>query len=159
MVSAVVDWALHPKLFLSMRLHCLVLFHLGTHHLQELFDSNTTYKPVVNQVDLHPFMQRRDLVSFCEAHNIALEVRSRYMSAPCPPLPALRCTVIIAADAMIADRDMASCITVLGPAGTRRALRPSHSAENRQSTQEYARSSPHVSLAVEGGGRYSVTTH
>jgi len=29
--------------------------------------------PVVNQIDLHPFMTRTDVVSFCKEHRIALE--------------------------------------------------------------------------------------
>jgi diketogulonate reductase-like aldo/keto reductase len=30
--------------------------------------------PVVNQIDLHPFMRHPDIVSICEKHNIVLEV-------------------------------------------------------------------------------------
>lgn len=42
-------------------------------HLQELYESKPKYLPVVNQVDLHPFMVRAELVKFCKAKNIVLE--------------------------------------------------------------------------------------
>lgn len=44
----------------------------GVRHLKEMLDQG--FKPVINQVDLHPFMTRNDIVSFCEQHDIILEV-------------------------------------------------------------------------------------
>lgn len=44
----------------------------GIKHLQELLDQGE--KPVINQVDLHPFMTRTDIVKFCKTHDIVLEV-------------------------------------------------------------------------------------
>jgi diketogulonate reductase-like aldo/keto reductase len=44
----------------------------GIKHLQELLDQGQ--KPVINQVDLHPFMTRTDIVDFCQKHEIVLEV-------------------------------------------------------------------------------------
>jgi len=44
----------------------------GVKHLQEMLKLG--YKPVVNQVDLHPFMTRTDIVSFCQKNDIVLEV-------------------------------------------------------------------------------------
>lgn len=48
----------------------------GVHHLQELFDSKPRIIPAVNQVELHPFLQRRDIVTFCQKHGIYLEAYS-----------------------------------------------------------------------------------
>ena len=44
----------------------------GVKHLQEML--NEGQKPVVNQVDLHPFMTREDIVDFCRKNDIVLEV-------------------------------------------------------------------------------------
>lgn len=44
----------------------------GVKHLEEMLKQG--YKPVVNQVDLHPFMTRTDIVGFCQKNDIALEV-------------------------------------------------------------------------------------
>ena len=48
----------------------------GIHHLQELLDSKPSVKPVVNQVELHPWSGRAELVAFCNKHDIALEAYS-----------------------------------------------------------------------------------
>jgi diketogulonate reductase-like aldo/keto reductase len=45
----------------------------GERHLKELFERQPKIKPCVNQIDLHPFMQRSDLVRFCQVHDIVLE--------------------------------------------------------------------------------------
>jgi hypothetical protein len=46
----------------------------GVHHLKELLeDSNATIRPAVNQIEVHPWLARTDLVSFCHSHNIAVE--------------------------------------------------------------------------------------
>ncbi|OBZ72303.1 putative oxidoreductase C2F3.05c, partial [Grifola frondosa] len=44
----------------------------GVKHLQEMVDARVEL-PVINQVDLHPFMTRTDIVAFCNEHDIALE--------------------------------------------------------------------------------------
>ncbi|QIK62308.1 aldo/keto reductase [Leucobacter viscericola] len=41
-------------------------------HLQELLD-NTGIVPAVNQIELHPLNQRRELRAFCREHGIAIE--------------------------------------------------------------------------------------
>lgn len=46
----------------------------GIHHLQELLLwKDLTIKPVVNQIELHPWMMRTEIVNFCRAHDIELE--------------------------------------------------------------------------------------
>lgn len=44
----------------------------GVRHIQELVDSGVEL-PAINQVDLHPFMTRTDIVKICREHDIALE--------------------------------------------------------------------------------------
>ncbi|CAG8655445.1 2116_t:CDS:2 [Gigaspora margarita] len=46
----------------------------GVKHLQELLDSNPEIKPAVNQI--HPWLTRSDIVSFCNKHNIVVEAYS-----------------------------------------------------------------------------------
>ena len=60
----------------------------GIRHLEELAeevkkDSNLIKAPAVNQIDLHPFMQRKEDVGYCEKHGIVLEVC--YQFSPCRP--------------------------------------------------------------------------
>lgn len=44
----------------------------GIHHLQELM-AVAEVKPAVNQIEIHPFFIRDELVIFCEDHDIAIE--------------------------------------------------------------------------------------
>lgn len=44
----------------------------GVKHLEEMLKDG--HKPAVNQVDLHPFMTRTDIVKFCQKNGIVLEV-------------------------------------------------------------------------------------
>jgi len=46
--------------------------NFGIRHLTEMVDGNVPL-PVVNQIDLHPFMTRNDIVAFCNQHSIALQ--------------------------------------------------------------------------------------
>jgi 2,5-diketo-D-gluconate reductase A len=44
-------------------------------HLQALFDASDVV-PAVNQIELHPELQQRDVVDFCRQHGIAIEAWS-----------------------------------------------------------------------------------
>jgi diketogulonate reductase-like aldo/keto reductase len=46
----------------------------GVKHLQEMLKQG--YKPVINQVDLHPYMTRTDIVQFCQKNDIILQVHA-----------------------------------------------------------------------------------
>ncbi|KAF9903731.1 hypothetical protein BX616_001548, partial [Lobosporangium transversale] len=48
----------------------------GVHHLKELLGSNPTIRPVVNQIEVHPWLIRQDIISFCESQDIAVEAYS-----------------------------------------------------------------------------------
>ena len=45
----------------------------GVHHLQELLNTKPKIIPAVNQVELHPFLQRKDIDDYCKKHGIYLE--------------------------------------------------------------------------------------
>ncbi|KAH7911695.1 aldo-keto reductase [Hygrophoropsis aurantiaca] len=44
----------------------------GIRHMQEMIDSDLPL-PVINQIDLHPFRTRTELVAFCKSQDIVLE--------------------------------------------------------------------------------------
>lgn len=45
----------------------------GVHHLQEMVDTKVKMLPAVNQVELHPFLQRKDIETWCKKHGVYLE--------------------------------------------------------------------------------------
>ncbi|KAF2013731.1 Aldo/keto reductase [Aaosphaeria arxii CBS 175.79] len=45
----------------------------GVKHLQELLDSKPKILPAVNQVEVHPFNTRTDIVEFCHKNDIVVE--------------------------------------------------------------------------------------
>ena len=48
----------------------------GVHQLSALLESGVTTVPMVNQVEISPFVQRDDIVQFCGEHGIAVEAYS-----------------------------------------------------------------------------------
>ncbi|KAH8100787.1 aldo-keto reductase [Cristinia sonorae] len=54
------------------KLKSIGVSNFGVKHLQEMIEAGVEL-PVINQVDLHPFMTRTDIVEVCKAHDIALE--------------------------------------------------------------------------------------
>ncbi|WBW72095.1 xylose and arabinose reductase [Schizosaccharomyces osmophilus] len=48
----------------------------GTKHLEELYASKPKYFPIVNQIELHPFLARDEIVNWCKGHNILVEAYS-----------------------------------------------------------------------------------
>jgi diketogulonate reductase-like aldo/keto reductase len=49
--------------------------NFGVQHLEELF-RHAEIRPAMNQLELSPFLQRRELVAFCRRHGIALTAYS-----------------------------------------------------------------------------------
>jgi diketogulonate reductase-like aldo/keto reductase len=49
--------------------------NFNVNHLEQLMAA-TKVVPAVNQIELHPFLQRREVVSFCKKHGIVLEAYS-----------------------------------------------------------------------------------
>ncbi|KAG9306700.1 hypothetical protein G9A89_004247 [Geosiphon pyriformis] len=48
----------------------------GVHHLKELLSSKPKIKPAVNQIEIHPWLNREDLVAFCKDEGIVIEAYS-----------------------------------------------------------------------------------
>ncbi|KAF5103212.1 hypothetical protein D0Z03_000256 [Geotrichum reessii] len=59
----------------SGRVRSIGVSNYGTAHLKELF-AYARIPPAVNQVELHPWLQRRALVAECQRHGIVLEAYS-----------------------------------------------------------------------------------
>jgi diketogulonate reductase-like aldo/keto reductase len=49
--------------------------NFGEKHLEKLAETSTI-PPAVNQLEIHPFLQRKDLVKYCKEHNIVVEAYS-----------------------------------------------------------------------------------
>jgi len=50
--------------------------NFGVHHLKELIDSKPKILPAVNQVEIHPWLARSEIVDFCHKNNIIVEAYS-----------------------------------------------------------------------------------
>lgn len=65
--------------------------NFGVAHLEKL-RATATVMPAVNQIELSPFLQWRDLVAYCQARGIVLEVGGRPGGrAGRAPVPLLTC--------------------------------------------------------------------
>ncbi|KAG0293813.1 hypothetical protein BGZ96_002263 [Linnemannia gamsii] len=68
------SWKAMEKLHAEGKVKSIGVSNYGVHHLKELLeDSNATILPAVNQIEVHPWLTRTDIVSFCHSHNIAVE--------------------------------------------------------------------------------------
>lgn len=68
-------WKAFRKLREDGRVRTLGVCNFMPEHLDRLFDETGEY-PTVNQIELHPTWQQRDVVEYCRAHNIAVEAYS-----------------------------------------------------------------------------------
>ena len=55
--------------------------NFGEKHIERLLQTAKVV-PAVNQVELSPFLQRKDLVAYCRSKGIALEVRHLISTPP-----------------------------------------------------------------------------
>ncbi|PRP79219.1 hypothetical protein PROFUN_12757 [Planoprotostelium fungivorum] len=53
-------------------IHSIGVANFGVKHLQQLKE-DTNVTPAVNQVELHPWCQQRDIVDYCEKENIVIQ--------------------------------------------------------------------------------------
>ncbi|KAF9080127.1 hypothetical protein BGX23_002612 [Mortierella sp. AD031] len=71
------SWKAMEKLLAEGKVKSIGVSNYGIHHLKELLeDSGATVRPAVNQIEIHPWATRTDIVSHCHAHNIAAEAYS-----------------------------------------------------------------------------------
>ncbi|CAG8470477.1 24225_t:CDS:2 [Dentiscutata erythropus] len=48
----------------------------GVKHLKELIDTNPEIMPAVNQIEIHPWNNRKEIISYCAEHKIIVEAFS-----------------------------------------------------------------------------------
>lgn len=63
--------------------------NFGIDHIEHLLDQ-ATITPAVNQIELSPFLQRKELVDYCRSKNIVLEVMHDHCRCVCM-LPCTLC--------------------------------------------------------------------
>ena len=68
-------WKVMEELGSDGRARSIGVSNFQVDHLQRLFDECDVV-PAVNQIELHPYFQNRDVAQFCEGHQIAIEAWS-----------------------------------------------------------------------------------
>ncbi len=68
-------WRAFEKLFEDKRARSIGVSNYLVRHLEELM-AKANHPPAVNQIELHPFLQRRDTVTLCKSLGIVLEAYS-----------------------------------------------------------------------------------
>ncbi|MBQ4822239.1 aldo/keto reductase [Aquimarina sp. MMG016] len=71
-------WKALEKLYNEKRIKAIGVSNFMQHHLQQLFD-NSEIKPMVNQMEFHPYLVQQDLIDFCNQHKIQYEAWSPMM--------------------------------------------------------------------------------
>ena len=69
------SWRALEKLHADGRARAIGVSNFLVRHLEELF-ATSNEKPAVNQIELTPFLQRRDTVALCQKEKIVVEVYS-----------------------------------------------------------------------------------
>ncbi|OAQ33763.1 glyoxal reductase [Linnemannia elongata AG-77] len=76
------SWKAMEKLQADGKVKSIGVSNYGVHHLKELLDDpDVTIRPAVNQIEVHPWLTRTDIVSFCKENNIAVESYSPLVQA------------------------------------------------------------------------------
>lgn len=65
------SWRALEKIIGEGRCRAIGVSNYMVHHLEELM-SRAKVLPAVNQIELHPWCQQREVVAYCEAHGIAV---------------------------------------------------------------------------------------
>jgi diketogulonate reductase-like aldo/keto reductase len=65
------SWRALERILEEGRCRAIGVSNYMIHHLEELL-GHAKIPPAVNQIELHPWCQQREVVAFCNAHNIAV---------------------------------------------------------------------------------------
>ncbi|WXC60030.1 hypothetical protein SNK03_005883 [Fusarium graminearum] len=66
-------WQALERLYEEGKARSIGVSNFGIKHIDELKQYAKVWPPHVNQIELHPWLQQRDCVSYCEKNNIAVE--------------------------------------------------------------------------------------
>ncbi|KAI8843039.1 putative reductase [Chytridium lagenaria] len=81
------SWRALEKIYADGKAKAIGVSNYGVHHLEELA-KNSTVTPAVNQVELHPYLQRKNLVEYCKhkasllKHTVHLRAEKRCLTDP-----------------------------------------------------------------------------
>lgn len=65
-------WKAFEEIYKQGRVKSIGVSNFQPHHLDELLD-HTSIVPVINQVELHPYLPQTELREYCKKHNIQIE--------------------------------------------------------------------------------------
>lgn len=65
-------WKALEELYLQKRVRAIGVSNFLIHHLDNLLES-ATIKPMVNQLEIHPKYQQREIVQYCQDYDILIE--------------------------------------------------------------------------------------
>ncbi|AYB39480.1 aldo/keto reductase [Brevibacillus laterosporus] len=71
-------WKALEKLYKDGKVRAIGVCNFHKHHLEELIKA-AEVKPMVNQIELHPLLTQKDLLTYCKQHNIQVEAWSPLM--------------------------------------------------------------------------------
>ncbi|KAH6888574.1 NADP-dependent oxidoreductase domain-containing protein [Thelonectria olida] len=69
-------WKALERVHSEGRAKCIGVSNFGMQHLKEMQEYAAIWPPSVNQIELHPWCQQRELVAFCNLHNIVVQAYS-----------------------------------------------------------------------------------
>ena len=81
-----VTWKIMEEIFRSGRARAIGVSNFLQHHLEDIFKI-CDIKPMVNQVECHPYLVQQSLIDFCDLHNIVYEAWSPIMRGAVNDIP------------------------------------------------------------------------
>jgi len=66
-------WAALEQLQKDGKTKSIGVSNFGVHHLEELKGYATVFPPAVNQIELHPWFQQKDIVKWCKDNGVVVE--------------------------------------------------------------------------------------
>ena len=82
-------WRALEKLYKEGKAKAVGVSNFQIHHLQDLM-ATAEIKPMVNQVEMHPYLQQKELQEFSKLHHIQLQAWRPIMMGEVNHLPAIR---------------------------------------------------------------------
>lgn len=82
-------WKALEKLYKEGKVRAIGVSNFQIHHLQDLM-ADSEVKPMVNQVEFHPYLTQKELLSFCKKEGIQLEAWSPLMQGEVVNVPLLK---------------------------------------------------------------------
>lgn len=79
-------WKALETLYHEQKVRAIGVCNFQTHHLDDLF-TTCEVKPMVNQIELHPKLTQKELLTYCQKHDIQVEawrplMRGKYFDHP-----------------------------------------------------------------------------